>query len=139
MKGDWEAWSKHALSDEPIVRLILDGAVVRVRLDRRASSISLLVALGVRSDGQKVLLAIRNMGGESEAAWRALHDELIARGLQTPDLLIADGAPELEKALDALWPAIPIQRCMVHKHRNLIAHAPERLHEEISNDYRDMI
>ena len=27
----------------------------------------------------------------------------------------------------------------VHKHRNLLAHAPERLHEEISNDYRDMI
>ena len=27
----------------------------------------------------------------------------------------------------------------MHKHRNLLAHAPERLHEEISNDYRDMI
>lgn len=32
-----------------------------------------------------------------------------------------------------------LQRCTVHKHRNLLAHAPERLHEEISNDYRDMI
>ena len=32
-----------------------------------------------------------------------------------------------------------VQRCTVHKHRNLLAHAPERLHEEISNDYRDMI
>ena len=27
----------------------------------------------------------------------------------------------------------------MHKHRNLLAHAPERLHEEISNDYKDMI
>ena len=41
-----------------IVRLILDGTVVRVRLDRKATSISLLVVLGVRADGQKVLLAI---------------------------------------------------------------------------------
>ena len=43
----------------------LDGTVVRVRLDKKATSISLFVALGVRSDGQKVLLAIKNMGGES--------------------------------------------------------------------------
>ena len=34
---------------------------------------------------------------------------------------------------------VPVQRCTVHKHRNLLAHAPERLHEEISNDYKDMI
>ena len=139
VKGDWDAWNKRSLAQEPIVRLILDGTVVRVRLDRRATSISLLVALGVRSDGQKVLLAIRNMGGESEAAWRALLDDLVARSLRTPELLIADGAAGLEKALAALWPTVPLQRCTVHKHRNLLAHAPERLHEELSNDYRNMI
>ena len=44
-------------AEEPIVRLILDGTVVRVRLDRKATAISLLVVLGVRDDGQKVLLA----------------------------------------------------------------------------------
>jgi transposase-like protein len=139
VKGDWDAWSARSLVDEPIVRLILDGTVVRVRLDRRATSISLLVALGVRADGQKVLLAIRSMGGESEAAWRALLDDLVKRGLSTPELIIADGAAGLEKALAALWPDALLQRCTVHKHRNLLAHAPERLHEEISNDYRDMI
>jgi len=32
-----------------------------------------------------------------------------------------------------------MQRCTVHKHRNLLAHAPERLHDEISADYSDMI
>jgi putative transposase len=49
------------------VRLILDGTVVRVRLDRKATSISLLVP-GVRADGRKVLLAIRSMGGENAEA-----------------------------------------------------------------------
>jgi putative transposase len=43
------------------------------------------------------------------------------------------------KALAALRSGIPVQRCTVHKHRNLVAHAPERLHEEISNDYKDMM
>ena len=139
VKGDWDAWNARSLKEEPIVRLILDGTVVRVRLDKKATSISLLVALGVRADGQKVLLAVKNMGGESEAAWRALLDDLVKRELRTPELVIVDGAPGLEKALTALWQDIAVQRCTVHKHRNLIAHAPERLHEEISNDYKDMI
>jgi putative transposase len=139
VKGDWDAWNARSLTEEPIIRLILDGTIVRVRLDKKATSISLLVALGVRADGQKVLLAIKNMGGESEAAWRVLLDDLVKRGLKTPELVIVDGAPGLEKALAALWSDVPIQRCTVHKHRNLLAHAPERLHEEISNDYKDMI
>ncbi len=139
VKGDWDAWNARSLTDEPIVRLILDGTIVRVRLDKKATSISLLVALGVRADGQKVLLAIKNMGGESEAAWRALLDDLVKRGLRTPELVIIDGAPGLDKALAALWSNVAVQRCTVHKHRNLLAHAPERLHEEISNDYEDMI
>ena len=139
VKGDWDAWNGRSLAEEPIVRLILDGTVARVRLDRKATSISLLVALGVRADGQKMLLAIRSMGGESEAAWRALLDDLVRRGSRTPELVIIDGAPGLERALAALWPDMAVQRCTVHKHRNLLAHAPERLHEEISNDYKDMI
>src|SRR5205814_1706158 len=126
-------------AEEPIVRLILDGTVVRVRLDRKATSISLLVVIGVRADGQKVLLAIKSMGGESTEAWRTVLDDLIKRGLQRPQLLIVDGAPGLEKALAAVWDGVPVQRCTVHKHRNLLAHAPERLHEEISADYTDMI
>jgi putative transposase len=139
VKTDWEAWNRRDLAALPIVRLILDGTVVRVRLDRKATSISLLVVLGVCRDGQKVLLAVKNMGGESEAAWRALLDDLVGRGLTAPELVIVDGAPGLEKALAALWPQLPTQRCTVHKHRNLLAHAPDRLHEEVSADYTDMI
>ena len=79
------------------------------------------------------------MGGESEAAWRAFLDDLVARKLATPELLIIDGAPGLEAALAALWPNVPLQRCTVHKHRNLLGHAPKKLHDEISADYTDMI
>jgi transposase-like protein len=114
VKTDWDAWTRRDLSAEPILRLILDGTVVRVRLDRKATAISLLVVLGVRQDGQKVLLAVKNMGGESEAAWRAILDDLVARGLRTPEFVIVDGAPGLEKALAALWPDVPAQRCTVH-------------------------
>ena len=139
VQADWNAWCRRSLVNEDVVRLILDGTVVRVRLDRKATAISLLVALGIRRDGQKVLLAVRNMGGESEAAWRGLLDDVITRGLQPPELVTIDGAAGLEKALGLVWPETLVQRCTVHKHRNLLAHAPERLHEEISADYNDMI
>ena len=139
VKGDWDAWNARSLTDEPIVRLILDGTVVRVRLDRKATAISLLVVIGVRADGQKVLLAVRNMGGESAEAWRAVLNDLIKRGLRRPDFLIVDGAAGLDAAIAAVWDGVPVQRCTVHKHRNLLAHAPERLHEEITADYSDMI
>jgi len=86
-----------------------------------------------------VLLAVKNMGGETAEAWRAILDDLIGRGLRRPHFLIVDGAPGLEKALAAVWDGVPTQRCTVHKHRNLLAHAPQRLHEEISADYTDMI
>ena len=139
VKSDWDAWNTRSLAGEPVVRLILDGTVVRVRLDRKATSISLLVVLGVREDGQKLLLAIKSMGGESAEAWRTVLDGLIKRGLKRPEFLIVDGAPGLDKAIAAVWDGVPVQRCTVHKHRNLFAHAPERLHDEITADYNDMI
>jgi putative transposase len=139
IKSDWDAWNARSLTDEPMVRLILDGTVVRVRLDRKSTAISLLVVIGVRADGQKVLLAVKHMGGESAEAWRSVLDDLIGRGLRRPEFLIVDGAPGLEKAIAVVWDGALVQRCTVHKHRNLLAHAPERMHEEIGADYTDMI
>src|ERR1700747_1863423 len=132
VKGDWDAWNARSLAEEPIIRLILDGTVVRVRLDRKANA-------SVRLGGQKVLLAAKNMGGETSEAWRAVLDDLVKRGLRKPEFLIVDGGTGLEQALAALWGDVPTQRCTVHKPRTLLAHAPQRLHDEVSADYNDMI
>ena len=138
-RSAWEAWRERDLSGEDVVRLILDGTAVKVRLDKRATAISLLVVLGVRHDGQKVVLAIENMGGESEAAWRQVLEGLASRGLGKPELAIVDGSKGLEAALAAVWDDVPVQRCAVHKERNLLAHAPKHLHEEVKADFHDMV
>jgi len=139
VKTDWEAWNTRDLGGEDIVRLILDGTMVKARIDRKATAIPILVAVGVRRDGQKILIGLRNMGGETTAAWRAFLEDMVARGLRQPEFLIVDGAPGLEAALAEIWPDAPVQRCTVHKHRNLLAHAPKRLHDELTEDYRDMV
>lgn len=140
VKVDWDAWCARSLADEDIVRLILDGTVIKTRLDRKATNISVLAAIGVRRDGQKVLLSIRNMGGESTAAWRQFLGDLDARGLKRPEFVIVDGAPGPEAALVALWGGeLPVQRCTVHKHHNLLGHAPRHMQDELTEDCRDMI
>jgi putative transposase len=129
MQRDWETWNKRSLADEPIVRLILEGAVVRVQLDRRPASLSLLV----------VLLTVKNMGGETVEALRTVLDVLVRRSLRRPDLRIVDGGAGLESALPAICgDEQPTQRCTVHKDRNLLANAIERLHDEIAADHNDM-
>src|SRR5262249_35379044 len=60
-----------------------------------------------------VLLAVKNMGGESTEAWRAVLDDLIKRGLQRPEFLIVDGALGLETAIAAVWNGVAMQRCTV--------------------------
>jgi hypothetical protein len=89
VKVDRDAWRARSLADEDIVRLILDGTVIKTRLERKATNISSLAAIGVRRDGQKVLLSIRNMGGQSTAAWRQFLDDPDARG---PSRKLASGA-----------------------------------------------
>ena len=56
-------------------------------------------------------------------------DDLTSRGLPKPELVIVDGGKGLEAALASPWDDVPVQRCTVHKERNLLAHAPKHLHE----------
>jgi putative transposase len=94
------------------------------------------------------------MGGESEAAWRQMLDELATRGMARPELVVVDGGPVscadlppgdraepdgLEAALASLWDDVPVQRCTVHKERNLLADAPKHLHDEVKADFTDMV
>ena len=139
VSADWDAWNRATWPERTSSRLILDGTVVRVRLDRKATTISLLVVLGVRRTGRRCSWPSRTWAARARPRGAASSTTSFARGLRTPEFLITDGAAGLERALAALWPDVPAQRCTVHKHRNLLAHAPEALHEEVSADYTDMI
>jgi putative transposase len=53
VKVDWDGWCARSLAEEEIVRLILDGTVIKTRLDRKATNISVLAAIGVRRTGRR--------------------------------------------------------------------------------------
>jgi len=139
LADDFETWRHRDLTEDQIQYLLMDGWYPKVRIGKRRVRVPVLVTLGVRADGQRVVLDVRLTGDESTAAWRDVIRSLVERQVGRPLLAIIDGSPGLAAALREQWPTLGIQRCTAHKLRNLEAKAPVRLREELAEDYRRMI
>jgi len=136
---DFRAWSERDVSGEDIRYLIQDGWYPKVRIGRQRAVVPVLVTLGVKADGQRIIIDLRLAGEESAGSWGEVVASLVRRKIGVPVLAIIDGNPGLHAALRAHWPGIAIQRCTAHKLRNLESKAPARLREELKEDYRRMI
>jgi len=139
LSEDFNTWRERDLHADDIRYLYLDGWYPKVRIGKKRERVPVLVVLGVRADGQRVLLDMCIAGEESCASWSEIIDRLEKRGMSAPVLAVIDGNSGLEAALRKQWPRIEIQRCTTHKLRNLQAKAPARMREELAEDYRRMI
>ena len=139
LQDQYETWRSRALSGEALKVLYLDAVWLRVRLAKKIEKLPVAVAVGVREDGTKMLLGLWAYAGEGRAAWGGVLEDLAARGLPIPALVVIDGSKGLRGAVSECWPQVAVQRCTVHKLRNLEAHAPKRLHEELRQDYREIV
>ena len=95
---------------------------------------TMVVALGITEDGTKRILGLRQGATENAIVCVALLEDLQARGLDTsqPTLLVLDGSKALHAAATRVWGAnAMIQRCQVHKRRNIKAHLSEKHHAEL--------
>ena len=139
LADDFETWRRRDLAEDQIQYLLMDGWYPKVRIGKRRVRVPVLVTLGVRADGERVVLDVRLAGDESTAAWRDVIRSLAERQVGRPLLAIIDGSAGLAAALREQWPTLAIQRCTAHKLRNLEAKAPVRLREELAEEYRRMI
>jgi len=139
LADDFETWRRRDLAEDQIQYLLMDGWYPKVRIGKRRVRVPVLVTLGVRADGERVVLDVRLAGDESTAAWRDVIHSLAERQVGRPLLAIVDGSAGLAAALREQWPTLAIQRCTAHKLRNLEAKAPVRLREELAEEYRRMI
>ena len=135
----WEAWQSRDLSKDGVVRLVLDALSVPTRMDGTSHRLMILVAMAITDKGERFVVSMKDMGGESTEAWLEVVRDLVARGVTAPQLCIVDGCPGLEAAISQTWPSCLVQRCTVHKERNLLAHAPAAMHEELKADYKEMM
>jgi transposase-like protein len=132
-------WRQGSLKAESVVFLYLDAILLRVRIANKVVSAPVLVALGVKADGHKVVLDLELMGSESGECWGGFVEGLVHRGLKRPRLVIIDGNKGLRGAVDQNWPGIEVQRCTVHKLRNLERYTPRHALEEVKIDYHRII
>ena len=139
LEESYRTWQRRDLQEEKIVYLYLDAIYPKVRSGGRVVSLAVLVALGVKDTGEKVLLSLMTAGAESADGWQILLEDLAARKMGRPRLVISDGHAGLGAALARLWPGLAHQRCTVHKLRNLMAKAPKHAHEAVREDYHRIV
>lgn len=134
-----DAWRKRSLTDLDVVYLYLDGFALRVRSAGKVVSVPVLGVAVVLADGHTHLLALERCGGESFAAWKGCFDDLVARGLRAPLLCITDGNAGLRHAVGEAWRQTAVQRCAVHKLRNLERKAPKHALAEIRDEFHSIV
>jgi len=139
LKNGLEAWRTRSLADLDVIYVYLDGFALRMRRAGKVVSVPVLGVIGVLPDGHKHLLALDLCGGESFSAWKGCLDDLVARGLRAPMLCIVDGHAGLRRAVGLVWPRAAVQRCCVHKLRNLERKAPKHALAEIRDDFHRIV
>ncbi len=135
LDGQVEAFH-HAPLDDGWAYLILDGVWMKVRRAWGPQRVLLLVAYGVRPDGERRMLAFARAKGESQAAWEGFLQELYRRGLEGRQLglVITDGCAGLAAAIQTVYPRALHQRCWVHKMRNLRDGVRRRDQDRVKRD-----
>ena len=129
---------RKAAIEQAIPYLYLDATFLDARWARTVENVSALVAYGVGEDGHRVLLGVTIGAEESEASWAELLGQLLDRGLRGVRLVIADDHRGLKKAARTLLPEAPIQRCVVHLERNILAKAPQRHRKRLAKAVREV-
>ena len=126
-----KAWLASDLSELDLLVIQIDGLHVGDHV--------LMAAIGVDGNGDKHVLAVVEGATENTVVVQALIDNLLARGLDPtlPRLFIVDGAKALSKAIrNTFGVAAAIQRCQVHKGRNIIERLPQHLHASVTKALR---
>ena len=116
-----ETWQAAPLEDLDLVGLLLDGVHVGEHC--------LIVALGVAGDGTKHALGLWEGSTENATVCQSLLSNLQSRGLRTDRslLVLLDGSKALRKAVRETFGDVAlVQRCQIHKLRNILDHLPER-------------
>lgn len=133
---EFEAFSKHDLSNVDVVYLFCDGVYESLR--RAGGCTAILVTWAICSNGAKVLLHLSVGSRESYDAWLEHLRSLVSRNLPLPLTVTTDGAPGLIKAVEAMWPESERIRCWFHKMQNVLEKVPREMRETIKRQLHEV-
>lgn len=122
-QADYAAFMDRDLAEVDYVYVWADGIHLNVRLEEAKACV--LVLIGVRADGSKELVALKDGYRESGESWADLLRDCARRGMRAPVLAVGDGALGFWKALAEVFPETREQRCWVHKTANVLDSMPK--------------
>ncbi|MEK2476889.1 IS256 family transposase [Streptomyces noursei] len=122
-QADHAAFMDRGLAEVDYVYVWADGIHLNVRLEEAKACV--LVLIGVRADGSKELVALKDGYRESGESWADLLRDCARRGMRAPILAVGDGALGFWKALAEVFPDTREQRCWVHKTANVLDSMPK--------------
>lgn len=126
---DYQDFATRDLGEHEIVYLFVDGIAERIRPGQRREPV--MAAWGFTATGSRVLLHLMAGSKEDAETVTAFFQDMRARGLGDPLLVVSDGAPGVIKAIETCFPRSARQRCLAHRMRNLAAKVPEDVWPEV--------
>ncbi|MFE5141165.1 IS256 family transposase [Streptomyces fagopyri] len=135
-QADHTAFMDRDLAEVDYVYVWADGIHLNVRLEEAKACV--LVLIGVRADGSKELVALKDGYRESAESWADLMRDCARRGMRAPVLDVGDGALGFWKALAEVFPETREQRCRVHETANVLDSLPKSAQPGAKKAIRDI-
>jgi transposase-like protein len=136
MRADVAEWNTRPLEQRyPVV--FIDAFWVNVRRDSVKKE-AFYVALGVKQDRTREVLAISSQPSESATGWGMLLEEIRGRGLTSIGLVVADGLSGLDQAVAKVYGQADFQRCVTHVKRRCLARVRTEDKPLLAEDLREV-
>jgi len=119
-------WLTKPLGNRHFPIVMIDGIIL--------GDHTVLIALGIDSEGKKEVLGLREGNTENSHVAKALLRDLVQRGLdpERARLFVIDGATALRAGIRKIFGGLGVvQRCQLHKQRNILGHLPDGMHESV--------
>jgi putative transposase len=130
-----EAWENSQL-EKRYLAMFCDCLFITVRRGDSYSKEAVYIAYGVRDDLKREILCLSINPTESAQEWGEIFEKLKGRGVETINLIIADGLKGLEEEVHRVFPKTKFQKCVVHKMRNILNKTRPKDKDALSQDLK---
>ena len=125
------AWNNRDLSEKSYRFVLVDALVLKIREDGHVRSRSVMIAVGINTEGYREVLGLMIGDSESEASWNQFFSWLKNRNLRGVEFVISDDHSGLVKAVRRQFQGVAWQRCQTHFMRNIMDATPKPVREEL--------
>jgi putative transposase len=135
LESEYEQWKQRQL-EEKYAYAFADGTYFTVIYNGEGCKMPILAVVGIKTSGEREVLAFRVGDRENQQAWEDLLEDLKARGVKAVDLWISDGGRAMLNAITAKFADSQRQRCVMHKMENVLSYVPQKQREQVEPELK---